>query len=163
MDGTPSCEKQQRKELSVFKPHRLLALAALALVAALSFTAPAAAQTPSGTIQFGVFKAGFIVGAGGGSGTLFYQGRSYPIDIGGISLGLTIGISKAQLHGEVYNLTNPADIQGTYSAATASVAFVGGGKVATIKNSRGVVLKVRGKQVGLDLNLSLGGLSINLK
>jgi len=67
------------------------------------------------------------------------------------------------LHGEVYNLTNPADIQGTYSAASASYAFVGGGKTASLKNSRGVVLKVRGKQVGLKLNLSLGGRSINLE
>ncbi len=147
----------------MFNPYRLTSFVALALVAALSFTAPAAAQTPSGTIEFGVFKAGFIVGAGGGSGTLFYQGQSYPLNIGGISLGLTIGVSKAQLHGEVYNLTNPADIQGTYNAVSASYAFVGGGKTASIKNSRGVVLKVRGKQVGLDLNLSLGGLSINLE
>ena len=147
----------------MFKPYRLMAFVALALVAALSFTTPAAAQTQSGTIEFKVFKAGFIVGAGGGSGTLFYQGRSYPLNIGGISLGLTIGVSKAQLHGEVYNLTNPADIQGTYNAVSASYAFVGGGKTASLKNSRGVLLKVRGKQVGLKLNLSLGGLSINLE
>ncbi len=147
----------------MFNPYRLTSFVALALVAALSFTAPAAAQTQSATIEFSVFKAGFIVGAGGGSGTLFYQGQSYPLNIGGISLGLTIGVSKAQLHGEVYNLTNPADIQGTYNAASASYAFVSGGKTASLKNSRGVVLKVRGKQVGLDLSLSLGGLSINLE
>ncbi len=147
----------------MFNPYRLTSFVALALVAALSFTSPAAAQTPSGTIEFKVFKVGFIVGAGGGSGTLFYQGQSYPLNIGGISLGLTIGVAQAQLHGEVYNLTNPADIQGTYNAVSASYAFVGGGKTASLKNSRGVVLKVRGKQVGLDLNLSLGGLSINLE
>jgi len=147
----------------MFNPYRLTSFVALALVAALSFTAPAAAQTPSGTIEFSIFKAGFIVGAGGGSGTLFYQGQSYPLNIGGISLGLTIGASQAQMNGEVYNLTNPADIQGTYSSAEASAAFIGGGKVASLKNSRGVVLKVRGKQVGLKLSLDLGGLSINLK
>ena len=147
----------------MFNPSRLTAFAALALVAALSFTAPAAAQTPSGTIAFKVFKAGFIVGGGGGSGTLYYQGKSYPLNVGGISLGLTIGVAKADLVGEVYNLTNPADIQGTYSAASASVAVVGGGKTASLKNSRGVVLKVRGKQIGLQFSLDLGGLSINLK
>ncbi len=147
----------------MFKPYRLMAFVALAMVAALSFTAPAAAQTPSGTIEFKVFKAGFIVGAGGGGGTLYYQGQSYPLNIGGISLGLTIGVAQAQLHGEVYNLTNPADIQGTYSATSASVAVVGGAKTASLKNSRGVVLKVRGKQIGLQFSLDLGGLSINLK
>ena len=147
----------------MFRHFRGASILALALVAALSFIAPAGAQTPSGTIEFKVFKAGFIVGTGGGSGTLYYQGQSYPLNIGGISLGLTIGVAQAQLQGEVYNLTNPADIQGTYNAVSASYAFVGGGKTASIKNSRGVLLKVRGKQVGLKLNLSLGGLSINLE
>ena len=147
----------------MFNPLRLTSLIALALVAALSFTAPAAAQTPSGTIALKVFKVGFIVGTGGGSGTLFYQGKSYPLNVGGISLGLTIGVSSADLVGEVYNLTNPADIQGTYSAVSASVAIAGGGMTASLKNSRGVVLKVRGKQIGLELSLDLGGLSINLE
>ena len=142
---------------------RLTPLVALALVAALSFTTPAAAQTPSGTIEFKVFKVGFIIGTGGGRGTLHYQGQSYPLNVGGVSLGLTIGVSSADLVGEVYNLTNPADIQGTYSAASASVAIAGGGMTASLKNSRGVVLKVRGKQIGLEVSLDLGGLSINLE
>lgn len=149
----------------MIKTFRRTLTIAFALAGAILMSVPrtAVAQTPSGTIEFKVFKAGFIVGAGGGSGTLHYKGRSYPLNIGGISLGLTIGVSKAQLHGEVYNLTNPADIQGTYTATSAGYAFVGGGKTASLKNSRGVVLKVRGKQVGLKLNLSLGGLSINLE
>jgi hypothetical protein len=147
----------------MFNPLRLTSLIALALVAALSFSTPASAQTPSGTIEFKVFKVGFIVGTGGGRGTLFYQGQSYPLNVGGISLGLTIGVSSADLVGEVYNLINPADIQGTYSAASASVAIAGGGMTASLKNSRGVVLKVRGKQIGLELSLDLGGLSINLE
>ena len=138
-------------------------LVALALFAALSFSAPASAQAPSGTIDFRVFKVGFIVGAGGGRGTLHYQGQSYPLRIGGISLGLTIGVSSADLVGEVFNLTNPADIQGTYSAASASLAIAGGGMTANLRNSRGVVLRVRGKQIGLELSLDLGGLNITLE
>ena len=147
----------------MFNPLRLTSLIALALAAALSFSTPASAQTPSGTIAFKVFKVGFIIGTGGGSGTLFYQGKSYPLNVGGISLGLTIGASSADLVGEVYNLTNPADIQGTYSAVSASVAIAGGGMTASLQNSRGVVLKVRGKQIGLEVSLDLGGLSINLE
>jgi len=37
-----------------------------------------------------------------------------------------------------------------------------GGKVAELKNSR-VVLKVKGKQVGLELALDLSGMEIKLK
>ena len=147
----------------MLNPLRLTSLVALALFAALSFSAPASAQAPSGTIDFRVFKVGFIVGAGGGRGTLHYQGQSYPLRIGGISLGITIGVSSADLVGEVYNLTNVADIQGTYSAVSAGVAIAGGGMTARLKNSRGVVLKVRGKQIGLELSLDLGGLSISLE
>jgi hypothetical protein len=136
---------------------------ALALVAGLSIVAPATAQTPSGTVAFKVVKVGFIVGVGGGSGTLTYQGQRYPLSIGGVGLGATIGASSADLVGEVYNLNNPADIEGTYSAASASVAIAGGGMTASLKNSRGVVLKVRGKQIGLELSIDVSGLSIKLK
>lgn len=147
----------------MFNPCRLTSFVALTLVAALSCTAPAAAQPPSGTIEFRVFKVGLIVGAEGGRGTLFYQGRRYPLNIGGVSLGATIGVSSADLVGEVYNLRNSADIQGIYSAVSAGVAIAGGGMTASLKNSRGVVLKVRGKQIGLELSLDLSGLSINLE
>ena len=36
-------------------------------------------------------------------------------------------------------------------AGQAGVAVAGGGKVAELKNSKGVVLKVKGKQIGLEL------------
>jgi len=147
----------------MFRHFRWASLLAVALIAALSLSMPASAQTPSGTIEFSVFKVGFIVGGGGGRGTLFYQGRRYPLSIGGISLGVTIGVSSADLVGEVYNLNHPADIQGIYTAVSAGVAIAGGGMTASLTNSRGVVLKVRGKQIGLELSLDLGGLSINLE
>lgn len=147
----------------MYSLRRLTSLIALALVAALSFAAPAAAQTPSGTIQFNVFKVAFIGGVGGGRGTLTFQGQNYPINVGGVSIGASIGISSADMVGEVYNLTNPTDIQGTYSSVSAGAALAGGGKVASLQNSRGVVIKVRGKKVGLSFSLDLSGLSINLE
>jgi len=147
----------------MLNPLRLTSLVALVLFATLSFAPAASAQMPSGKIEFKVFKVGFIFGAGGGRGTLYYQGQSYPLNIGGVSLGATIGISSADLVGEVYNLTNVADIQGTYTAVSAGVAIAGGAMTASLKNARGVVLKVRGTQIGLELSIDLGGLSINLE
>ena len=91
------------------------------------------------------------------------QGRRYPLNIGGISLGASIGVTTANMVGEVYNLTNVADIVGTYTATSAGVAFIGGGKVASLKNSKGVVIKAHGKQIGLAVSLDLSGMSINLK
>ena len=41
-------------------------------------------------MRFHIVKAGFIIGTGGGSGTLNFKGRQYRLDIGGINVG-TIG------------------------------------------------------------------------
>jgi lipid-binding SYLF domain-containing protein len=121
------------------------------------------ASAASGTVSIEIYKAGFIVGGSGGKGTLKLAGKSYPIEIGGVSLGATIGFSKAELIGEVLNINQPSDIEGVFTAGQAGVAMVGGAKVAELKNSKGVVLKVRGQQVGLEFSLDLAGMKINLK
>jgi hypothetical protein len=126
-------------------------------------TTALAQPKPDATIEFEIYKAGFIVGGSGGSGKLIYKGKTYPLNIGGVSLGATIGVSKAELHGEVYNLKKVEDITGTYGAAQAGFAVVGGNKVADLKNTKGVQLKVRGKQVGLSLEADLSGLQVEYK
>ena len=140
-------------------------LLAAIVAGALAGAAPAsmAQAKPDATIAFDIFKAGFIVGGSGGSGTLNYKGKSYPLNIGGVSLGATIGVTKAELQGEVYGLKDVADIAGTYGAAQAGFAIVGGNKVADLRNAKGVQLKIRGKQVGLALEADLSGLQIELK
>ena len=37
------------------------------------------------SIRFNLYKAGFIVGVSGGKGTVTFQGKRYPISIGGVS------------------------------------------------------------------------------
>jgi lipid-binding SYLF domain-containing protein len=130
------------------------------LVTSLSATA---AGAPDGTIALEIYKAGFIVGGAGGSGTLTYKGTAHPVEIGGVSLGATIGISKAELLGDVYNLKSLEDIEGTYTATTVGLAVAGGDKTAELKNSKGVELKIKGKQIGLELSLDLSGLELKLK
>jgi len=137
--------------------------ATLLVAAGTMLFASLATAAPDGTIELTLYKAGFIVGGSGGDGTLKFKGKQYPVSIGGVSLGATIGVSKAELIGEVYNLKQPSDIEGTYSAGTASLAVAGGAKVAELKNSKGVVLKVKGKQVGLEAALDLSGMSVSLK
>ena len=127
----------------------------------LGFSTQSRAQT-TGTVHLKIAKVGFIVGVGGGSGTLTYQGRTYRLGVSGASLG-TIGVSAVNMVGTVHNLHNPADITGVYNAASASVAVIGGGKVATLKNENGVVLEVHGVQLGLEASLSVSGLSLTLQ
>ena len=99
---------------------------------------------------------------GGGSGTLTFNGRKYPLSIGGVSLGATIGIASADFVGRVRHLRRASDIAGTYSAVGAGLAAAGGGSVARLVNSRGVELEVSGKQVGFMFSIDLSGLRIRL-
>lgn len=149
--------------MNIRPTRRAFAAATVALVLAGASAAALAQPKPDATIAFDIFKAGFIVGGSGGSGTLTYQGKSYPLTIGGVSLGATIGVSKAELIGEVYNLKSVNDITGTYTAAQAGFAVAGGNKVADLRNTKGVQLKVRGKQIGLALEADLSGLQLELK
>jgi hypothetical protein len=48
-------------------------------------------------------------------------------------------------------------------AGSASVAVVGGAKVATLQNEKGVVLKIHGVQLGLEASLSLSGMTLALQ
>jgi hypothetical protein len=125
---------------------------------------PAVAQdAPAGQVQFEVYKAGFIVGVSGGKGTLTFEGEDYPLSIGGVSLGATVSLSKAEFVGDAFNLTKAEDIEGVYSGAGAGAALAGGGNTAILKNSKGVELKVSGEQMGVDLSLDLSGMSVKIK
>ncbi len=147
----------------MFRPIRQFLVFAALFMAAVTLVLPQQARAQDARIEMDIFKAGFIVGISGGSGLLHFQGRGYPVSIGGVSLGLTIGASKAELIGEVYNLGKPSDIEGTYVAAQAGIAVAGGAKVFDLTNSKGVNLKLRGAQIGFELSLDLSGMQIKLK
>ena len=133
------------------------------LVGSLGFLTVSSAQAQDARIKLEVFKVGFIVGGGGGNGTLIHKGKGYPLRVGGIGIGATIGISSAELIGEVYNLSKPEDITGTYTAVGGSAVLGGGASSAELVNSKGVRLNVRGRSVGLELSLDLSGLKISLR
>ena len=137
----------------------LVAIAVLVLVSGI--VCEARAQT-TGTVRIRVAKAGFILGVGGGTGVLVFRSQSYPFRVGGVSAG-TIGVAEADLVGTARNLRQPSDIEGTYAAASASVAVAGGVKTARLRNARGVILDLRGQQVGFEASLNLGGIDLALQ
>ncbi len=132
------------------------------LAALFLFVAPAQAQMDC-QINLEITKGGFVVGASGGNGTLTCDGKRYPLSVGGFSAGLIIGMAKVSLVGEVRNLNEISDIQGTYSGVGASMAIGGGADNVVAANSNGVQLRLRGTQVGLEASLDLGGMTIRLK
>jgi hypothetical protein len=134
-------------------------LIALITVAAVS----SAAHADSGTIRLSFVKGGWFIGGSAGSGTLTFQGRSYPLSVGGVSYGLTFGGSQTNLTGRVTNIRRASDVAGVYGAAGAGAAVGAGAQAIVLRNEKGATLTLSGRQVGLIASADLSGLAIALK
>jgi hypothetical protein len=142
----------------------LSGIAAALAVFALAITGvSSAAMADDGSVRITIYKGGWVIGASGGSGTLNFQGRSYPISIGGLSYGIVFGASKMTLSGRVSNIRRPSDVEGVYGAATAGGAIGKGAQAIVLTNQKGAVLTLSGKQVGLIADIDFSGLAITLK
>ena len=137
---------------------RVVLVAVAALMGAAS-----AAHADSGRIYIEVVKGGWFIGASGGSGTLTFNGRRYPLSVGGVSAGLVFGASKTDLVGRVSNIRRPSDVAGVYGAAGAGAAIGAGARVIVLRNEKGALLELSGRQIGLIANLDLSGLAISLR
>src|SRR5689334_14281747 len=135
------------------------ALIALTALTGLS----SAARADSGAVSITVIKAGWIIGGSGGSGVLTFQGRRYPLSIGGISYGIVFGAAKTVLHGRVSNIFRPSDVAGVYGAAGAGLAVGRGASGIVLTNQKRAVLELTGREVGLLANADLSGLAITLR
>jgi hypothetical protein len=119
-------------------------------------------RADNGSMTLTIYKGGWIIGASGGGGTLYFQGRRYSVTVGGLDYGLVFGGSKSVLHGIVRNIYHPSDVEGVYAAAGAGVAVVEGVRAIVLTNQKGAVLELRGHQYGLIANADLSGLAISL-
>jgi hypothetical protein len=134
--------------------------AALALI---GMTFGSAAQADNGGITFDVVKAGFVVGGSGGSGTLFFHGRRYPLDIGGISYGFTFGASRTRFRGSVSHIRRASDVSGVYAAGNVGAAVGRGAQFVVLTNQNGAVLSLSGRSVGAIVSADLNGLVLTVK
>ena len=124
---------------------------------------PAYAPPPPAYSWNGWYIGGNI-GYSWGHGTLYYSKdqKQYKFKLSGVSIA-DVGAAGINAEGEVYNLTNPADLTGSYSAVTAGVTIIEGGSVAYLKNDNGVVIKLHSQTGGLRFNLSANGMHISLQ
>ena len=138
-----------------------------AIIALIALIGVSVAESPSwadsGTIHLSWIKGGWIIGGAGGSGTLVFHGREYPLAIGGVSAGPVFGVAQANLSGRVSNISGPSDVAGVYGAAGAGIAVGVGPGAIVLTNEKGAVLELQGSQTGLMLNADLSGLAITLR
>jgi lipid-binding SYLF domain-containing protein len=143
---------------------RVLSATRTALIALLAIVGlSSASYADEGTVMLTIYKAGWIIGGSGGSGSLYFQGRYYPLSTGGLDYGLVFGGSKTVLYGRVSNIWSPWDVAGVYGAAGAGLAVGAGARAIVLTNQKGAVLELTGRQVGLLANLDLSGLAITVQ
>jgi hypothetical protein len=136
------------------------------LIASLAFAAAAfvsGAYADSGSIRFNVVKAGIVIGGSGGSGTLVFHGKSYPVGIGGLSYGFTFGASETRFNGTVSNIRSPGDVSGVYAAGNVGAAVGVGAQAIVLTNEKGAVLTLAGSSVGAIVSADLNGLVITVR
>jgi len=121
------------------------------------------AYADSGSIRISVLKGGWVIGASGGSGTLTFHGRQYPLSIGGLSYGFVFGASQTYLSGRVSNIRSASDVAGVYGAGGVGATVIRGVRGIVLTNQKGAVLELSGRQTGLMVNADLSGLAISLK
>jgi hypothetical protein len=132
------------------RPTRTIALTVVAAWPAIGSATPS--QADVGYVRAVVTKGGFIIGVGGGTGTLVFRGHHYPLEISGMSFGATIGASTSDLRGHAYHMHSPGDIEGTYSTIGAGAAIAGGAGGLRLQNASCVVLELSGVKVGAELS-----------
>jgi hypothetical protein len=122
----------------------------------------AADKTPDATVDFSGGSVAAGVGYTWGSGTLHYQGRDYRFSLKGLSLP-AVGAERIKASGEVFNLSKLADFNGKYTAVSAGATVAGGASAAAMENQNGTVMHLHSTTQGLDFNLSLDGVAIQLR
>ncbi len=136
--------------------------AAAAAVLALIAASPSQSQAATGQVRLHVVKGGVVLGGTNGDGFLYLGHRRYHLTVTGGSIG-TVGVATLDLVGTVSNLRRPSDIAGSYSDAGIGLSIGAGPSATTLQNDHGVILQLQGPQTGLQVSLSLGGMTIAMR
>ena len=114
------------------------------------------------TVSGHVDTVGFVVGARWGDGVLKLSGgEEKPFDLYGAKM-LETGVSASDFTGEVYNLKNVADFEGTYYGASSKLTIITGDGEAVFNNANCVIIKVKAESAGLQLSApGAAGVSIS--
>lgn len=139
-----------------------LATALLLLVAGLAIAAEEA--KPDGTVTIDETQFAFLLGGTVGGGELTYHGKTHQFKLGGLTAGANVGVSKMSAAGEVYHLKKLEDFPGTYTKLDMSATVGGGVGVLHLKNEHGVVMKLKSRSEGIQLNVgSATGVKVTME
>lgn len=145
------------------------ALAAFALAGCNSVSSPVPLHAPTAESIAGLAPSGkvtmtqvFAGGMGVGTGTLSFDGKTYPFKL----LGTVVGpgsVSKVSVAGDVYKLADPAQFSGVWVEGTGAVGLeTSRAGDLWLENKAGVIMHLTGTQTGVTLSLGKDELFIKL-
>jgi hypothetical protein len=102
------------------------------------------------------------VGLSWGSGKLNYKGKTYDLNVDGLTAG-SVGVSEAEATGEVYHLNKVSDFDGNYTAAVAGGTVGGGGGALIMENQNGVKIELKATTRGVSLTAGVSGVKLSIK
>ena len=153
---------------SLVRATRAMSLAVALLAAACSGNVklgPEAVRgkTPDGWVEMKTVAAAYIGSGTAGDGTLFYRGREYRFNVGGLGIG-GLGVSEMQASGEVYDMPDVARFAGAYAQGRYGYAFgTAGSGDLWLQNEAGVIMHLKAKRQGLMLTLGGDAVVISMK
>ena len=93
-----------------------------------------------------------------GVGSLFFRARRYRLHVSGINATAPTA-GKIEFEGSASNMHNAGDIVAIYRASAAGTAILSASRTARLENARGVVLELKGTNLGAS-DLDLAGMAI---
>ena len=149
--------KSRRQAITTFVAGLLMAASGIAFAA----DPPKKADA---TVTIDETQFAVIVGGTVGGGKITYKGATHPFKISGLTAGANVGISKMSAAGEVYDLKDMSQFEGTYTKLDVSATAGGGVGAIHLKNEHGVTMKLTSRTQGLQLNVgSATGVKVTLK
>jgi hypothetical protein len=139
-------------------------ISVLATVAALGFlvSMARAADTPDAIIKLSGGSVAAGIGYSWASGTLTYKGKTYDVEVKGLSVG-DVGITSADAAGDVYHLNKLSDFDGNYTAVGAGITVAGGASAGSMKNQNGVLINLISTTQGVKFSFGAAGVSMKIK
>ena len=138
-----------------------LVMAGILLVAVAAANAEGDPIYPIGDITMTATQLAAGVDYSWGDGVMKFQGKEYPFAVQGLNVA-AVGFAKINAVGDVYNLTNAADLAGKYVAVSAGLSLAKGVAGLSMRNDKGVVINLRSAQQGVQLNMGVDGFSIKM-
>ncbi len=144
------------------RPATLGAILALGGCSALKVPTERSIQglTPSGTVTL---TETFVAGYGGGSGTLTFNGQTYPFRLIGSVIGPG-GADRITASGEVYKLTKVSDFPGRYTQGSGAAGLSRSGQGQLwLQNEGGVIMHLYSTSSGVLLSIGKEEIIVRLE